>query len=256
MFFLAWRLHEQSCPWVISICFHPAATHWLWEVFVCTESVPQLWRFTRDNKQQQQTKMWNRGVVVWAVVVCFITLESQTFLCSFIPELLLFKLTVWLGFILSQPCGACVLRCTWPLEPWALKASVCSLQSRSQRLYCPSMMDDGVYHSSIPLALLPLIGLKRVHLHSTSMVTGRVYVWIISACSPLAIACLMKTVPRQDSPQATRIDLARRLCLTLWLSLENRPLMWQEKTSLLALQLTWFQIPSLLLPWKSVAYVQ
>lgn len=33
--------------------------------------------------------------------------------------------------------------------------------------YCPSMMDDGVYRSSIPLALLPLIGLKPVHLDST-----------------------------------------------------------------------------------------
>lgn len=42
-------------------------------------------------------------------------------------------------------------------------------------------MDDGVYSSSIPLALLPLIGLKWVHLDSTSMVTGCVYVWIISA---------------------------------------------------------------------------
>lgn len=89
-------------------------------------------------------------------------------------------------------------------------------------------MDDGVYRGSIPLALPPLIGLKRVHLDSTSMVTGRVYVWIISASSPLAIACLTKTVPRQDSPQATRIDLARRLCLTHWLSLENRALMRQE----------------------------
>lgn len=143
--------------------------------------------------------------------------------------LLLFKLTVWLGFILSQPHSACVLHCAWPLEPWALKVSACSLQSRSQRLYCPSMMDDGVYHSSIPLALLPLIGLKRVHLDSTSMVTDRVYVWIISARSPIAIACLMKTVLLQDSPQATRIDLARRLCLTVWLSLENRALMRQEK---------------------------
>lgn len=38
------------------------------------------------------------------------------------------------------------------------------------------MMDDGVYCGSIPLALLPLIGLKRVHLDSTGMVNGRVYI--------------------------------------------------------------------------------
>lgn len=58
----------------------------------------------------------------------------------------------------------------------ALEVSACSLLSRSQCLYSPSMMDDGVYCSSIPLALLPLIGLKRVHLDSTSMVNGRVYI--------------------------------------------------------------------------------
>lgn len=48
----------------------------------------------------------------------------------------------------------------------------------------------------------------------------------------------MKTGLRQDSPQATRIDLARRLCLTVWLSLESRALMRQEKTRLLAPRLT------------------
>lgn len=151
----------------------------------------------------------------------------------------------------------CAAHGLWSLEPF--KVNVCSLRSRSQCLCCPSMMDDGVYRSSIPLALPPLIGLKRLHLDSTSMVTGSVYVWIISARPPLLIACLIKTGPRQDSHLASRKDLACRLCLTVWLFfLENRALRRQgkKKSSLLALQLTWLQIPPLLLPWKSVAYVQ
>lgn len=161
------------------------------------------------------------------------------------------QLTMWLCFILSQ-CWCVALHVAFR----ALKVSVYTLQSRSQCLHCPGMMDDGVYRSSIPLALLPLIGLKRVHLDSTSMLTGRVYVWIISARPPLAIASLMKTGPRQDSPRTTRIDLARRLCLTVWLSLENRALMQQEKLAYWHCNWHVSRFPPLLLPWKSVAYVQ
>lgn len=69
-----------------------------------------------------------------------------------------------------------------------LKVSVCPLRSRSLRLYCPSMMDDAVYRSSISLALPPLIGLKLVHLGS-SVVAGCVYVDLISACSPVLLPC-------------------------------------------------------------------
>lgn len=34
----------------------------------------------------------------------------------------------------------------------------------------------------------------------------------------VAIVCLMKTGPRQDSPRASRTDLACELCLAVWLS--------------------------------------
>lgn len=68
----------------------------------------------------------------------------------------------------------CIAHGLWSPEPF--KVSVCSLQSQSQCLCCPSMMDDGVYCSPIPLALFRLIGLKRFHLDLTSMVTGPVYV--------------------------------------------------------------------------------
>lgn len=82
--------------------------------------------------------------------------------------------------------------------------SVSALCRVAPSLCCPSMMDDSVYCDRVPLAVLSLIGLKQVHLGSTSMVAGRVYVWIISACS-LPCRCLIwwrqgrvRTVPNQN----------------------------------------------------------
>lgn len=131
-------------------------------------------------------------------------------------------LLFWLHFILFLPYSASVLICLWPWESSAIKFSVCCLLSRSQGLHCPSIMDDSAYCYFIPLALLLLIGLKRVYLDSTSLVTDRVYVSIVWAWY------LIKTGHRQDSPQASGIDLACRLCLTVWLSLENGVLMLKK----------------------------
>lgn len=156
-----------------------------------------------------------RFYISWAPVPSPYNISIVWFLlpahCSFITTLLCFLLfTNKHVFCHTWPCSSCV----------------CTLRSRSQCLHWPSMMDDGVYRSSIPLALLPLIGLKRVHLGSTSMVTSCVYVWITPSLPP---ACLIKTGPRQDSPQAFRIHLASKLCFTAWLSLENSALMQQKK---------------------------
>lgn len=147
--------------------------------------------------------MYNRGVVVWAAIINFkINQSFFHFNCSttqFSQSPLLCKSTMWLCFIISQPHSAS--RVSLYVAFGAFKVSVCSLQSRSQCLRCPSMMDDGVYRSSIPLALFPLIGLKQVRLDSTSMVTGRVYVWIISARPSRRLPVwwrqgLIRTVPK------------------------------------------------------------
>lgn len=110
---------------------------------------------------------------------------------------------------------------------------------------------------SVRLVLPHLIGLKQLHLDWTSVVTGWVYVWMILACPPLLIASLIKTGPSQYSLLASRIDLACRLCLIeCFFCWKAEHWCNKGKNCLLALQLTWLQIPPHLLPWKSVAYVQ
>lgn len=156
--------------------------------------------------------------------------------------------------VLSQPHTASVLCYTRPWESWAIKVSVFPVSLLSQH--------DGWWR----LFLLPSTGSPFNWIRNGPLGFDQRGHWPCLclnyfSASSLAVACLMKTGPRQDSLRASRIDLAWRLCLTVWLSLENRGLMRQrererKKKCLLALQLTWFQIPPLLLPWKCVAYVQ
>lgn len=151
----------------------------------------------------------------------------------------------------------CVLCCLRSLNPLMWRSALYQVDPNVSTALAWRMM---VFNpGSIPLVLPHLIGLRQLHLDWTSVVTGCVYVWIISACPPLLIASLIKTGPCQYSLLASRIDLAPRLCLIEWC------FFWVGKQSiaairgkkcLLALQLTWLQIPPHLLPWKSVAYVQ
>lgn len=154
-------------------------------------------------------------------------------------------------------CPHCrVLCCSRPLNPLMWRSALYQVDPNVSTAPAWRMM---VFNpGSVRLVLPHLIGLKQLHMDWTSVVTGWVYVWIISACPPLLIASLIKTGPCQYSLLASRIDLACRLCLREWCFFCWKAEHWcnKGKNCPLALQLTWLQIPPHLLPWKSVAYVQ
>lgn len=159
-----------------------------------------------------------------------------------------------LSLLLCPHC--CVLCCSRPLNSLLWRPALYQVDRNVSTALAWRVM---VFNpGSIPLVLPHLIGLKRLCLDWTSVVTGCVYVCIISACPLSLIASLIKTGPCRHSLLASRIDLARRLCLIEWCFLCWKAEHWcnKGKNCLLALQLTWLQIPPHLLPWKSVAYVQ
>lgn len=94
----------------------------------------------------------------------------------------------------------------------------------------------------------PLIGLKEVHLDSASLVIGRVYVSIVWAWR------LIKSAAFGQSPSLWNGFGTQFLSRSV--AFFGKQTIDAERNSPLARQLTWFQIPLLLLPWKSVAYVQ
>lgn len=104
-----------------------------------------------------------------------------------------------------------------------------ALRSRSECFHCPSMMDDAVYRSSIPLALLPLIGLKAGPLGLNRRGHWPRLCLNYFIVPSLAVACQAKTEARQDGPKASGIDLTWGLCLTVWPSLENGALKQLDK---------------------------
>lgn len=108
----------------------------------------------------------------------------------------------------------CVLCCLRSLNPLTWRSALYQVDPNVSTALAWRMI---VFNpGSIPLVLPHLIGLRQLHLDWTSVVTGCVYVWIISACPPLLIASLIKTGPCQYSLLASRIDLAPRLCLIEW----------------------------------------
>ena len=72
------------------------------------------------------------------------------------------------------------------------------------------MMDVSVYHGSIPLAVLPLIGLKLIHMDLANMRCVCVCLDLFQCIFPIrSIACVLGRPSRDTGLEVITMDLAR-----------------------------------------------